>query len=382
MSSVKYERFTQFKDVGEFVFAGVLTVCGVLGYYLVQKQLSLMRQQTAVMADQLKDARRSAASASSTVERQLELGASQTNSLRDLAEGYRQQLTTSLAQTKSLQRQVALSEREAATLRSQAESLKSQAESLRREVDAANKVAETMESLANANRKAADAATASATAAERIAESSVKQFELTDRPWIHVAIAAGGTLEFLAFADFGDLVRQPRRGPFNYGSRTYVGVPLRFTLTNEGRSVANEIRLTSRLIFISPQTLTGSEPLDVEATKTCDSEDRILLGKQEIFPGENALVHDSPLAQISFDNVTPRSPYRVGESVELVLIGCVAYTFRSGPAVHRTWFAYRVGRRTSKKREPFETWALEIGTNVPSSRIFFQKWAFGGNGAD
>jgi hypothetical protein len=66
------QRYARIKDVGEFVFAAILTVYGVLGYYLLRDQLQVMQDQTAITKQQLDDARRANAASEAETNRLLD----------------------------------------------------------------------------------------------------------------------------------------------------------------------------------------------------------------------------------------------------------------------------------------------------------------------
>ena len=65
-------RYERIKDVGEFIFAVILTVYGVLGYYLLRDQLRVMEDQTAITQQQLLDAHRQSRSADAENKRLLD----------------------------------------------------------------------------------------------------------------------------------------------------------------------------------------------------------------------------------------------------------------------------------------------------------------------
>lgn len=71
-SQAEGERYSRIKDIGEFVFAAVLTVYGVLGYYLLRDQLEVMKDQTAITKQQLDDARRASVDATAETKRLLD----------------------------------------------------------------------------------------------------------------------------------------------------------------------------------------------------------------------------------------------------------------------------------------------------------------------
>lgn len=373
-------RFARVVEVGEFVFAGVLTLYGVLGYYLVRDQLRAMHQQTLVMREQLADARRSAAEADRTIARQLALAESQTESLKSLATAYGRQLTLASEQADLLKRQLAVAESQATSLSSQASSLSSQAESVRREVDAITNQAESLQTIAEANRGMAAAAATSSEATRRVAETSIQQLEVTDRPWVRVAVSPTGPVEFLTLDRFNMVV--PPVTTQDEGNRFGVGIRVEITLTNGGRSVANAVRVFSRVAFLSPRAMIGSDPLDEPALSACRAAETKSAGTTELFPGETESVYDSPFAEIAPDDTVPPSWFHARGTVEVVLIGCAVYTFRNSPGLHRTWFVYRVGKRTARRKAPFDTWSLEVGDNIPRESVLIQKWPFGGSGAD
>lgn len=385
MKSNDPNRFGRVKDAGEFVFAAVLTIYGILGYYLVGDQLEVTQQQTKLMRDQLADARQASAEATKSLETQLRLAASQAESLQSLAAANAKQVSITESQASFLRRQLAIAESDAASLRSQADSLNSQAESLRREVEAVSSQADSMRVVADANRQMASAASASAEAAVRIATTNVQQLEVTDRPWVRISISPAGNLQFFASAEDDTVVTPDSMKKFSDGSDGrgfFVGVPVQFALSNDGRSVANNVQVASKLVFLSPKASIGSDPLDAQATGTCNSDEKLWLGRKELFPSDVQMIHDSQFEEIPLDAIAPPSWSGLGTSVEVVLVGCATYTFGNSPTTHRTWFAYRIGRRTSREREPFETWSLEIAENVLQRNLRIEKWSFGGNGAD
>jgi hypothetical protein len=248
---------------------------------------------------------------------------------------------------------------------------------VKRQVEAMNRQAASMRTLADANKVIADAANRSAEASKRVADSSAQQLEVTDRPWVRVAMSVDGPVTFL----LPEVASDPVKGA--------VLIPAELVFTNAGRSVANDLRVELRMTFLGPKSIdVFPGDADNTAAETCKSAAASTLLGKVLFPSENVPEHREIAEPIPTDAIYEPLPQSfrsfgpMGKSVQLLFVGCVAYKFSSTSALHRTWFTYRVGRRTAPEKAPFQTWSFEIGKKIPAQDIFLEKLPYGGNGAD
>ena len=373
-------RISNIKDIGEFVFAAVLAVYGVFGYYLLrdqwrvmQQQTRLMQHQTQVMERQLTDAERSAVESDKTTERQLRILENQATSLQAMATANKQQAVVAAG--------------EAESLRSQAESLHTQVDSLQRQVAAMTSQAESLRAVAEANRTMAGAASVNAEAAQRVALTSAQQLEITDRAWIQVTPSATGPVEFMAIESGSRPTPREIATANSSEDRETIAVytTARLWLTNTGRSVATDVRTSSILMFGSPRiSVDASERFKQMTTTMCKSAVELIGSSNTLFPGDKIPQYVTDFQPISPADIAPSVAVsgRKEPSVELFLVGCTTYRFGNSSVVHHTWFTHRIGKRTEPKRQPFETWSFVIGKQVRPQDLFFEKWLYGGNGAD
>lgn len=381
----KRDRFARFKDAGEFAFAAVLTFYGVLGYYLVRDQLRVMEQQTTVMQQQLADARRSAADADKLTERQFKIAEGQAESLKTLA-------TTNKAMATANERQVVVAESQAVSLRRQADALQSQVESMGREIEALSSQAESMRTLAEMNKAIAETARVSADAATRAASTSAQQFEVADRPIVRFDVSLTRPIEFLSInSDDARNVTQLDIATADTSEfpTIFTTVAIAISLTNIGRSVANDVRVEARSAFVDPKLALWKHDVDRMAADTCTaaaSTSVIPVTGNTVFPGDKITIHDYMTEGIEAKYITPSAPAGGvfsgrGKSVEMIITVCAVYTLSSSPTIRKTWFTYRLGRRVPPDRRPFDTWDLEIGKNVPLQEVVLEEWPWGGRGA-
>lgn len=380
------DRFARLKDAGEFVFAAILTAYGVFGYNLLRDQLRVMQQQTKLMQDQVADARRAAAEADKLTERQFKIAESQAESLKTLA-------ATNKAMVTANERQVVVAESQATSLRRQADALHRQLESMSREIEALSSQAASMRTLADANKTIAEAASISADAAKRAANTSAQQLEITDRPWVRVAAVSPVRFDFTSPSSDGPQFTPHDMANVEAGDLSDIVVIflVDVELTNTGRSVANDIRVLVRGVFPEPKELLAPMDVDKLTSDTCDWAAKKPPGFAQkgktLFTGEKITeLSDASVSIRAKDVAPPTFSERVrtrGKSVGMFLVGCVVYTFSNSPAVHRTWFTYRLGNRGPKRQSwPYPRWAFEIGKEVPLQDVFLQQWDLGGNGAD
>jgi hypothetical protein len=316
----KNNWFASLKEVGEFIFALILTIYGVLGYRLLRdqwrvmrQQTQLMQQQTLVMQKQLMDAERSSAESDKVTQRQLGIAESQAASMGTLAE---------------------------------------------------------------ANKLIADATNISAGASKRVADSSAHQLEVTDRPWVRVTISITKPITFYP--------------PDQTFTATWVvGMGAKVTLTNSGRSVASNTRVASRISFIGPRSEIWPADADKTATDVCKSDAIFMHPGTVLFPSDEVPEHSEMFESIPAEAIYPPRlgnwdrPVPMSQSdVQLLVIGCVTYTFSNSSVLHRTWYTYHIGKRIPPDSEALHTWSLRIGKDISPQDVFLEKRLYGGNGAD
>ncbi len=282
------DRFARFKDVGEFVFAAVLTLYGVFGYYIVRDQLSVMRQQTVVMQQQtmlarqqLADARKAAAEGDAVIQRQLRIAEQQALSQKTLAD--------------------------------------------------ANK------DIAIAAKNSAGAAKRSADSSKAIADTASAQLEATDRAWLKPDIAIASPLTWSATGAHIDI------------KVNWVNIG-RSAANSVGASVRIISRAGSSMRIVSEAY--NAKEIQDECRKAATLSTNDYPVGNITWPGESpstfrVVVLDIPSAQIPAEPLIRHVEGWPGEYWAPQLIGCVAYRLIYSGQLHYTTFDYEIRRNNS-----------------------------------
>jgi hypothetical protein len=332
---------------------------------IMAQQTDMMRMQLKLMSQQLADARSSAAENNRVTDQQLSIANKQAESLKFQAETYRRQLR--------------VAENDAATFREQAAALASEVEVARRGAEAMNSQAASMKVLANSNQLMAAAANVSAEAAKKSAQTSAQQLEVTDRALIKVS----ASMDHLLFVSPGQVaftseLKAAVRKIYGEHEVGAVVVSPVFAFRNDGRSVANSVRLAWKLVVAEPADLFMGKDVDKRATDMCDIavSTTAALGGRSLFPNDKV---DEPATTAELVPV-PASTTNV--SVQLYVMGCVTYQFANSLNTHRTWFTYRVSHPPTRTTQADASWSFKLSKGMVADVVLLEKHPHGGNGAD
>jgi hypothetical protein len=215
---------------------------------------------------------------------------------------------------------------------------------------------DTDKALTVANRQADAAATQ--------AQSAQQEFELSERPWISADPV-----------QFSDLTFDKTGGHFT----------IRFLFKNTGHSPAAHTRIEAQLIPIKADQI-FKEPLQRQK-QLCDAarnrNTSIEFAAFTLFPGGQT-TKDAGMSMVPADikNAEFRPPNtKERPFIVPIIVGCVDYQFEFARGHHQTGFIYQLWRIS-----PADHFAngLRIypGDNLPTSRLRFESYAFGGSYAD
>lgn len=201
--------------------------------------------------------------------------------------------------------------------------------------------------------------------ANRHAEIALKQFEITDRPWIKFKASFTGGISW-----------------FENGQ---LSTEFRFIVRNVGRSVA--VNTTIRASLVIPEFNAVEFDTDqvlrrqLEVCAGMDMPQQIppeVLQRLElsyvVFPNEDYIINHGFSA--SAEEVKRGDRGGLG-LYELYLAGCVSYQIAGHAARHHTHFAYMVFPH-HRKGKGF----LEIGEKVPPENLILHELMRGGDYAD
>jgi hypothetical protein len=206
-------------------------------------------------------------------------------------------------------------------------------------------------------RKSASAANTAAIAAKNAAETSQKQFEMSERPWIKVDLVA---------------VRQ-----FDFDVNGNLTLTLEFVMKNVGHSVATGIGL-----HFEPQPETAGSGGFI--TSKAGQKDICDIWRQFPFRSDESdketLFQDQMYVDVTTITISKEAIDKVqfnrDKHIALVRVfGCVDYGFSFAPQHHQTGFNYEIFRPG-----PLGYGALSIraGDNVPLSALAIRRSIFGG----
>jgi hypothetical protein len=208
-----------------------------------------------------------------------------------------------------------------------------------------------------------------AKAAKETADTTAKQLELAERPWMTAKIIGG---EF----DFQE-----------DGSASFKAA---IVMKNIGRSPAIAIDNGFSVILPKREAL-FTEPL-AKQKELCDA-----LRKRQAKPiettGISILFPNEETSPLGFSTSIPKEwidqaalpptatdPHRV--IFAGILVGCVDYQFTFTGNHHQTGYIYEISRREPTARNPNFPYMLQIGVSLPPDRIILTEYFFGGRYAD
>jgi hypothetical protein len=189
-----------------------------------------------------------------------------------------------------------------------------------------------MKTVAGANKAMADAANVSAEAAKRTASTSAQQLEFTDRPWVRVesvAVARPIVFERIPYDFTIPALRDLRdSGKVELPERA-VSFATAIALKNTGRSVASDIRLASQVVFFGPTFASLTDYANEMTTRMCNVAAIMPHTSELLYPGDRLPKYSGVYEPIPAANITPPRSFetRRADAVEMLLVGCVAYTF-------------------------------------------------------
>jgi hypothetical protein len=192
---------------------------------------------------------------------------------------------------------------------------------------------------------------------EHLAATALKQFEITDRPWLWFD------------ADFS--------GPLTFTDGN-MELPFRLVAKNVGRSVAVNATINAKVVIprLGPNCDLYAEVL-AEQQKVCQNV-KSRFNSYTIFPDgvyELGMAFNVGLQEVENGRL-PKTNF-----ITAYLVGCVDYKFPGHEAHHQTRFACEVLRAHSEN--PNIKLSLEIGQDVPLERLILRKlFISGGDYAD
>lgn len=180
---------------------------------------------------------------------------------------------------------------------------------------------------------------------ERLATTALRQFEITDRPWLAVDIELISPLTF------------DEQGGY---------LTFRIFAKNVGRSLAINATVNTKIVIpIFSGELSGQ--VIAEQLRVCQTVDSRFMS-YAVFP-EQTFVSDRGfrLGQQELE----QSRIMNTDAVEIYLVGCVDYQFSGHEAHHQTRFVYQVQR--AEAADPGHLLLVRIGQDVPMDRLVLQK---------
>lgn len=217
-----------------------------------------------------------------------------------------------------------------------------------------------------ANVDAANASKASADAANKAADTSLKQLELSERPWIKIVdVQPRGN--FPVVGDIGFIKALPN----SQGIEANATIQFKLSFTNVGHSVAD---VSQSEEFFMPQ-FSNSEywnRVAAEEDRFCSSPDMKAVTSQKVvvFPGEPRPfdLNIGITAPIRPENINHLSE---GTGIFPALIVCVNYHQKGLPSIYQTRAVYEISRADTHSRIfGFGKCNLQPFKNAPSTFTF------------
>jgi hypothetical protein len=202
-----------------------------------------------------------------------------------------------------------------------------------KQADAAGKQAAAALKQSTETEAIAKAAQTQATASLVAANAAKGSLEMADRPWIKGSVTSTSALMFQNGA---------------------VSLAVTIRTENVGHSVATAIFPQAKLI-----TIHGADFIDGprrQAKQLCDEvSDRFERVKSSpsvwsnaIFPGESSeFASGGFLLPPEINSTTVDAGANLGQSITLMLIGCIEYHYATSDKPHRTWFLYTLSHNVN-----------------------------------
>ena len=167
-----------------------------------------------------------------------------------------------------------------------------------------------------------------ANAAQESADTASRQLEMMDRPWIKEEVSPAANL----MAD---------RGAFSWG------VTIR--IDNAGHSVATNVYPRTELIapkgadFIDGPRRRVMELCKDASQRAVNLKKDPMLWDTSVYPGDPVESNQSPILwPKDVEVATVDGGEKLGESVPLMLLGCIAYDYPTASKFHETGFVYLI----------------------------------------
>jgi hypothetical protein len=173
-----------------------------------------------------------------------------------------------------------------------------------------------------------------------------KQYESADRPWLKVDLKTVGPLTFT-------------------NQNAYFTVPIRVTMKNVGRSVANKVRFEYDVFLPNESDIIDGPSKRQTIILNRLSSEETRHERQSIFPNEEKTVIGPFGAAITEDFEAPR--VKKPTNIVPFVIGCVEYQFASSPNRHYTCFSYTVVRIDPDRK--VEKGVIWVGYNLQPENV-------------
>jgi hypothetical protein len=182
---------------------------------------------------------------------------------------------------------------------------------------------------------------------DRLATTALRQFEITDRPWLAVDVSIIGPLTF---------------------NEQGGNITFRIVAENVGRSIALNATVHAKMIIPDFDGDLFREVL-AEQLRVCkEAHSRFMA--YAVFPGRKSVSDWSfGLGPAELE----RGCIATSNFFHLYIVGCVDYQFSGHDTHHQTRFIYGVNR-TDKSGRPL---ALSMENDIPLEHLFLQKFILG-----
>jgi len=214
--------------------------------------------------------------------------------------------------------------------------------------------------MIGANRHAEHAYKDASEKTDASLELTRRQLEAVERPWLTVAAALTGGVEFI----------EDGYAVFRFG----------FELVNIGHSVATNIEIVQRIVFLADDLnapIAAQKELRQRSIELTPPDS----GEITLFPGQPYRGNSSmTVPTTGMDGVLTFEEKPGREYILPVLVGCAIYRYSTSDRAHSSGFAYAISRINAE--EPRLPYRIEVGKPLPMDQLRFEQWYFGGRYAD
>jgi hypothetical protein len=192
-------------------------------------------------------------------------------------------------------------------------------------------------------------------------DTSHRQFEATERPWLKVSFSDNA----VNFAD----------GSMLFSMHAHI--------TNVGHSVATGVIIPIKMFLASDANSIFKEPLKRQE-ELCDAIENKSVSVQQnetaiaIFPGsgDDSLLLGQGFSKSEIDATPTVNPNFQIKHLLPIIVGCVDYQYGASTHHHQTRFIYEV-QRLDPAVSP-NIFTIEVGKDVPAPNVALVPYAFGG----